>query len=118
MTAPRKRVTITVAVAFAAAAWSAQAPQSRLAFSHALPPLDGGHAEVKVVEVTYAPGGSSAPHSHPCPVIGYVLEGALRMQVKGEPEAIYKVGESFYEAPNGTHQVSANASHTAPARFI
>lgn len=118
MTASAKRVGFIVAIAFAAVIVSAQAPQSRVAFFHALPQLDGTHAEVKIVEVTYAPGGSSTPHSHPCPVIGYVLEGALRMQVKGEPEAVYKVGESFYEAPNGTHQVSANASTTAPAKFI
>ena len=31
------------------------------------------------------------------------------MQVKGEPEALYKAGQSFYEAPNGIHAVSANA---------
>ena len=47
------------------------------------------------------------PHSHPCPVIGYVLEGALRTQVKGRPEAIYKTGESFYEAPNSVHGISS-----------
>jgi hypothetical protein len=38
--------------------------------------------------------------------------------VKGEPEMIYKAGESFYEAPNGVHQVSANASSTESAKFI
>ena len=54
----------------------------------------------------------------PCPVVGYVEEGALRMQVKGEPEAIYKAGESFYEAPNGAHLVSANASDKEAAEFI
>ena len=45
-------------------------------------------------------------------------EGTLRTQVKGDPEAIYKAGESFYEAPNGVHQVSANASQMEPAKFI
>jgi quercetin dioxygenase-like cupin family protein len=42
----------------------------------------------------------------------------LRTQVKGEPEATYKAGESFYEAPNGVHQVSANASQTESVDFI
>lgn len=87
-------------------------------FSRDLPKLDGGHLAAKIVEVTYGPGGASSPHSHPCPVIGYVLEGAVRIQVKGEPEAIYKAGESFYEAPNGTHQVSANASDHEPAKLL
>jgi quercetin dioxygenase-like cupin family protein len=92
--------------------------QVRTVFSHALPPLDGAHLAVTTVEVTYAPGGSSKPHMHPCPVIGYVLRGAVRMQVKGGPESIYKAGDSFYEAPNGVHLVSANASLTEPATFL
>lgn len=101
-----------------AATPQAKTERARLAFAHTLPRLDGNHLEVKVVEVTYGPGGSSSPHSHPCAVIGYILQGALRTQVQGEPEAIYKVGESFYEAPNGVHAVSANASQEQPAKFI
>ncbi len=93
-------------------------PRSHVAFAHALPQLDGRHLEVKVVEVTYEPGGSSKPHSHPCPVVGYVIEGAVRMQVQGEPESSYKAGESFYEAPNGVHLVSANASQKERAKFL
>jgi quercetin dioxygenase-like cupin family protein len=92
--------------------------RARVAFFHALPKLDGNHLQATVVEVHYGPGESSAPHSHPCAVIGYVIGGTLRTQVKGEREAIYKVGDSFYEAPNGVHQVSANASSTEPADFI
>jgi quercetin dioxygenase-like cupin family protein len=92
--------------------------QARIAFSHALPPLDGGHLNATIVEVTYGPGESSPPHSHPCAVIGYVVEGALRTQVKGEAEAIYKAGESFYEAPNGVHMVAANASDEKPMKFL
>ena len=83
-----------------------------------LPKLDGDHLKATVVEVNYGLGESSPPHSHSCAVIGYVIEGTLRTQVKGEPEAIYKAGESFYEAPNGVHAISANASQTKPAKFI
>jgi quercetin dioxygenase-like cupin family protein len=90
----------------------------RVALSHALPRLNGDHLKATVVEVHYGPGESSPPHSHPCAVIGYIVEGALRTQVKGEIEAIYKAGESFYEAPNGVHVVSANASQTEAATFI
>jgi quercetin dioxygenase-like cupin family protein len=92
--------------------------RARIAFSHALPELDGQHLKATIVEVTYGPGESSTPHSHPCAVIGTMLEGALRTQVKGEPERTYKAGESFYEAPNGLHQVSANASQQERAKFI
>jgi quercetin dioxygenase-like cupin family protein len=92
--------------------------RTRIVFSHALPPLDPAHLQVTTVEVTYPPGGSSTPHSHPCPVIGYVLKGAVRMQVKGGAESIYRAGDSFYEEPNGIHLVSQNASATEPATFL
>jgi quercetin dioxygenase-like cupin family protein len=100
------------------AAQNESAENARMVFSRALPRLDGNHLKVTIVEVSYGPGESSPPHSHPCPVIGYVVEGALQTQVKGEAEAIYRAGESFYEAPNGIHQVSANASATKPVKFL
>lgn len=92
--------------------------RGHIVFSHLLPSLDGARLKATVVEVNYGPGESSAPHSHPCPVIGYVVSGAIRTQVKDGPETIVKAGESFYEAPNGIHIVSANASLTEPAKFI
>ena len=92
---------------------------SRVALSHPLPPLNGKKLVVNVVEVTYAPGEASPPHSHPCPVIAYVAEGEIRSQVEGQqPEAVYKTGDTFYEAPNGVHVVSANASQTRPAKLV
>jgi quercetin dioxygenase-like cupin family protein len=51
-------------------------------------------------------------------VIVYVVQGALRTKVKGEPEAVYHAGGSFYEAPNGVHEVSANASKPEPVKFV
>jgi quercetin dioxygenase-like cupin family protein len=91
---------------------------ARIAFSHALPYLDGAHLKAAVVEITYGPGESSPPHSHPCPVVGYVIQGALRTQVRGEAAAVYKRGQSFYEAPHGVHLISANASNQAPVKFL
>lgn len=92
--------------------------QVRTALARALPPLDGSHLTVTVVEVSYGPGGASKPHTHPCPVVGYIAQGAIRFQVKGQPEVVYHAGDSFYEAPNGVHQVSANASDKEPARLV
>jgi quercetin dioxygenase-like cupin family protein len=92
--------------------------RARVALSKALPSFDGNHLKATVVEVHYGPGESSPPHSHACAVIGYVVEGTLRTQVKGEAVAIHKAGEGFYEAPNGIHVVSANASQSVPATFI
>jgi quercetin dioxygenase-like cupin family protein len=71
-----------------------------------------------MLEVTYPPGGFSRPHRHPCPVIGYVLDGALRTGIDVTPETIIHAGETFYEAANGLHRVSANASDSEPVRFL
>jgi quercetin dioxygenase-like cupin family protein len=96
----------------------ASGAQARTVFSHALPQLEGSHLNVTTVEVTYPPGGFSSPHTHPCPVIGYVIRGSVRMQSKGGAEFTFRAGDSFYEAPNTIHLVSANASSTEPATFL
>ncbi len=105
-------------LALASGASGQSQDRARTLLAQSLPKLSGDHLKAVMVEVRYGPGGASAPHSHPCPVIGYVVEGAIRTQVKGGPETIYKAGESFYEAPNGVHLVSANASSAEPAKFI
>jgi quercetin dioxygenase-like cupin family protein len=92
--------------------------RGRIALSQGLPNLNGDHLKATLVEVNYGPGESSLPHSHPCAVIGYMVQGTLRNQVNGGPEVVYKAGETFYEAPNGVHAVSANASLTEPAKFV
>ena len=92
--------------------------RAQIVISQALPALDGDHLKTVLAEVRYAPGEVSPPHKHPCPVLVYVVEGSIRTQVEGHPETIYKAGQSFYEPPNGIHQLSANASTTEPARFL
>ena len=101
-----------------AAALSAAKPRARVMFSHTLPKLNGAHIKTMLLEVNYGPGDFSAPHSHPCAVIGHVTRGSIRTQVQGQLESILKMGESFYEAPNAVHLVSANASRTEPASFL
>lgn len=90
----------------------------RVVLSRSLPPMVGKDLRISVLEVAYAPGAASHAHSHPCPVVAYVVSGAIRSQVKGEPEAVYGPGESFFEPANGVHLISANASRTAPAKFV
>ncbi len=92
--------------------------RARLVLSHVLPNLAGDRLKGMLVEVGYGPGEMSPPHSHPCAVMGYVVEGTIRTQVEGEPETTFKAGESFYEAPNGVHLISGNASATEPAKFV
>jgi quercetin dioxygenase-like cupin family protein len=74
--------------------------------------------EVLMSTVTYPPGGASPPHRHDAQVFVYVLEGELTMQVQGGPKVTLKPGETFYESPSDVHAVSANASQTAPAKFL
>ena len=92
--------------------------RARIVRSQTLPMFHGDHLKAILVEVLYGPGEASPAHSHPCAVLGYVAAGTLRTQVKGEPEMTYEAGESFYEAPNGVHLVSANASSTEPAKLV
>jgi quercetin dioxygenase-like cupin family protein len=92
--------------------------RAHVVFTHSLPQLNGDHLKTVLVEVNYGPGEASTPHSHPCPVVGYVVEGVIRTQVVGRPEVTVSAGESFYEAPNSIHAVSANASNSQPAKFF
>jgi quercetin dioxygenase-like cupin family protein len=111
-------IAVGPAIVLRAAAQEKPAQRSRVAIAQALPAMDGSHLEATVVEVEYEPGGMSATHRHPCPVIGYVLEGSVRMQVKGQPERTYSAGETFFETPADVHAVSANGSRDKTARFL
>ena len=74
--------------------------------------------EVIMETVEYPPGGKSPPHSHHSQVFVYVLEGSVRMQVKGSLVATLGPGGTFYENPDDVHIVSENASQTKPAKFL
>jgi quercetin dioxygenase-like cupin family protein len=83
-----------------------------------LPTLSLDNWRMTAVEVTYGPGEMDKAHRHPGFVFGYVIEGALRFQVDGQPETIYHAGQMFYEAPGSVHRVSGNGSATRRVRFI
>ena len=119
MSAQAIRIAAAV-LAITAAAGLAQDTRSRAktAFTGKLPVLDGRHLTATLLEVTFPPGGVNRPHRHPCPVIGYVLEGAVRMQLQGQEEKVVKAGDTFFESPDDVHAVSANASADQPARFL
>jgi quercetin dioxygenase-like cupin family protein len=76
------------------------------------------HDSLNIVEVKYGPGGSSKPHHHACPVIAYVISGALRSKVGDGPDSTYTAGQTFYEPPGAEHRVSANASQTDSVKFL
>ena len=74
--------------------------------------------EVTMLTVSYAPGAADPVHRHNASAFVYVLEGAVVMQMKGGKEVTLHPGETFYESPDGIHQVGRNASKTAPAKFL
>jgi quercetin dioxygenase-like cupin family protein len=78
----------------------------------------GDASSVTLEEVSYPPNGFTRPHRHPCPVVAYVVEGSIRMQVKGGAERVYQAGEAFYEDPTDIHLVSANGSSNAAAKVV
>ena len=96
----------------------AQQPPARpLAFDRSLPEMDGKKLIMKVVDIRVAPGAKSTPHTHGCAVVVYVISGAMRMQVRGAPDSVYRAGSTFYEKPTDIHQMSDNASATDSAHF-
>jgi quercetin dioxygenase-like cupin family protein len=87
-------------------------------FSHPISNIPG--KSLFAVEVSYSPGGASAPHHHSNSafIYAYVVSGQIASQVEGQPEHIYRAGESWYEMPGSHHLISRNASNTEPAKLL
>ncbi len=90
----------------------------KVLFEHGLPDLTLQNWNATLVEISYAPGESSAAHRHPGITIAYVLEGAIASKVGDEPEKIHAAGQAFLETPNQLHGISRNASATKPAKLL
>jgi quercetin dioxygenase-like cupin family protein len=63
-----------------------------------------GQARITAAIVTVPPGAVLAPHLHPVPVFGYVLQGELIVNYGSEGERIYRAGDSLVEAIDWPHQ--------------
>ena len=98
------------------AAGAASAAEVTPVFSTELPNIPGKMGEI--LEVSYAPGESSAMHRHDANTFVYVLEGTVVMAVKGGEEQTLTVGDYFYERPDDIHTVSRNASDTESAKVL
>jgi hypothetical protein len=60
------------------------------------PPFIPEGASGMTVLVEWAPGDpGTPPHRHSGPCFGYVLEGAVRWELEGEPEHVIKAGETW-----------------------
>jgi quercetin dioxygenase-like cupin family protein len=114
----RKLMSVAAGTISAAATAQPAAGAVKPVFKQALPDLALAGWAANAVEVRYGPGEVSNAHQHPGFVLGYVLEGEVRFQLRGQAERIVRAGEMFYEPPGSVHQVSGNASNTSPARLL
>ena len=87
-------------------------------FEATIPNIPG--KSLTVVEVDYAPGAASAPHSHAKSafIYAYVISGAIESKVNDGETRVYRAGESWSEPPGAIHSISRNASKTAPAKLL
>ena len=80
--------------------------------------LDGKKAKATTVEVTLGPGQAGAPHRHPGPAFGYVLEGEYEWAIDDNPTKVLKAGDTFYEPTGCLHRVSRNPSKKGKTRIL
>lgn len=73
--------------------------------------------EAQMEVVNFPPGSTSAPHRHPCPTFGYILEGEIESVFEGVRH-VYKKGDSFYEKPFGLHSLTRNNDPKKPAKLL
>jgi quercetin dioxygenase-like cupin family protein len=87
-------------------------------FDAAIPNIPG--KSLIALEVDYAPGAASPPHTHAKSafIYAYVISGAIESKVNNGETRIYRAGESWSEPPNASHPISRNASKTEPAKLL
>ena len=96
---------------------SDQNPIVRVVFDQ---PTNVPGKSLQTVTVSYPPGAKSASHHHAQSafIMAYVISGAIRSQLEGEPARVYHAGETWSEAPGAHHTISENASTTEPAELL
>lgn len=96
----------------APAAPAATPPPPTPLFSEVLPNLPGQRLRADRLTLGDV---SIPPHRHSGSVYIYVLEGAARLGVEGQPEQVVQAGESFFEPAGALHTVAKSAEPGKPA---
>lgn len=78
------------------------------------PPAD--KAEMAVLLVELAPGGEIGLHMHPVPLVVYMMEGELEVEVKGGKTHKISEGSAFLEVVNTWHNGSNRTDK--PIKFL
>jgi quercetin dioxygenase-like cupin family protein len=63
----------------------------------------GAPALITAVEITLQPGQQTGWHTHPVPLLGYILEGELTVDYGPQGERVYRQGDALAEAMNQAH---------------
>lgn len=77
-------------------------------------------ASAMTIQIDWEPGDpGTPPHRHSGPAFGYVVEGAVRFELEGEPVRVVEAGGTFWE-PGGDviHYQDGNALGDARTRFV
>jgi quercetin dioxygenase-like cupin family protein len=104
---PKLTLAAIAAVAVAVGAWGVQALNAQQPGLTRVPLQDqdisaaGRH--VVQARVEFAPGGEVGKHTHPGEEISYVLEGAVQLEVEGQPTRVVKAGEAYFIAAGVVH---------------
>src|SRR6202000_2973481 len=87
-------------------------------FEAAIPNIPG--KSLIAVEVDYAPGAASVPHTHAKSafIYAYVISGAIESKVNDGETRIYRAGERWSESPGAIHSISRHASKPEPAKLL
>lgn len=82
------------------------------------PPFLPDGAEAVTFTIEYPPGHpGAAPHRHPGPAFGYVVEGEMLFELEGEPERVLRAGEAFWE-PGGDAIHYQDGNHSTTSRLV
>ncbi|MGK9237010.1 cupin domain-containing protein [Inquilinus limosus] len=82
----------------------------------ALPNVPG--KSITTATVDFPPGAYTPAHRHPGSVTAFVIRGAVRSQLAGEPVRTYGPGTTWFEPPGALHLFAENASATEPAQIL
>jgi quercetin dioxygenase-like cupin family protein len=77
--------------------------------------LDVVNGEGVTMLIEIPVGGVSARHSHPGEDFGYLLEGAIVLQIDGYPPQTVKAGETFFTPRGRIHNARNIGTTTARA---
>jgi quercetin dioxygenase-like cupin family protein len=109
---------LALAMTAPASAHDGQAETVTPKFDQVIPNIPG--KSLIILEVDYAPGAASPPHTHAKSafIYAYVISGEIESKVNNGETRIYKTGESWSEPPNASHPISRNASKSTPAKLL